>query len=97
MTVLKPFLSYPKRFVSSGWCDFELQMAKVKSFDEGHDLVVIIMLEPVPAASIKSKTLQALIKTNTYLEWIPGDQHERQFWQRMKVLGQPKSVILNNV
>ena len=70
-------------FVTSGWCDFELQMARMRCFDKGRDLIVVVMLEPV-AASAMSKTLRALIRRTTYIEWPFSPRHRTNFWDKVR-------------
>ena len=45
----KTILVLTTNFVKSEWCEFELQMARMRCFDEGRDIIIVIMLEPVSA------------------------------------------------
>ena len=64
-------------------------MARMKCFDEGQDLIVVIMLEPVEPHKM-TETLRALIKRVTYIEWPQDPDGRDQFWQNPeKVLRAP--------
>ena len=80
---MKVILVLTNNFVTSSWCEFELQMARIKCFDEGRDIIVVIMLEPVSPASM-SPTLKNLIRRTTYIEWPTDEAHQPQFWRRLR-------------
>ena len=79
----KTILVFTNHFVQSSWCDFELNMARIKCFDEGRDLIIIIMLEQVDPKHM-TKTLRALLRRITYIKW-PENLGERQrFWENVR-------------
>ena len=81
----KTILVLSKDFLTSGWCDFELQMARMESFDKGRNVIVVVMLEPLPMESMK-KSLKLLIQRNTYIEWFKdGMVDKSNFWEKMRV------------
>jgi len=63
-------------FARSEWCEFEMQMALTR----GQHRIVIIYKEEVSDTDM-SKTLQALMKSITYIEYDPQD--DVLFWQRL--------------
>ncbi len=79
----KTILVLTPSFVQSYWCDYELQMARMRCFEEGRDIIIVIMLQPVDAASM-NHTLRTLIKTVTYLEWRTHDIDRKVFWEKLK-------------
>ena len=81
----KTILVLSKDFLTSGWCDFELQIARMESFDKGRNVIVVVMLEPLPMESMK-KSLKLLIQRNTYFEWFKdGMVDKSKFWEKMRV------------
>ena len=79
----KTILVVTNSFVESNWCDFELQMARMHSFEEGRDIIIVIMLEPVPAAKM-SATLEAEIKKVTFIEWPEDVRDQAAFWKKLR-------------
>ena len=79
----KTILVLSRKFTKSGWCDIETQMAKLRSFEEGQDIIVIIMLEPVPAAELTG-TLRTLVRRLNYLEWPTEEEEQTLFWQKLR-------------
>ena len=79
----KTILVLSRRFATSGWCDFETQMAKLRSFEEGQDIIVVIMLEHIPAAELTG-TLRIIVRTLNYLEWPVDEDQQRLFWEKLR-------------
>ena len=65
----KTILVLSQKFLTSGWCEFELQIARMESFDKGRNLIIVVMLEPLKIENM-SKSLRLLIRRNTYIEWF---------------------------
>ena len=70
-------------FLTSEWCDFELHMARMESFDKGRNLIIVVMLECLPADKM-SKSLRMLIKRNTYIEWFEDPVNKSNFWEKLR-------------
>ena len=79
----KTIIVLTRKFVQSGWCDFETQMAKLRSFEEGQDIIVLIMLEPVPAAELTG-SLKTLVRRLNYIEWPLEENEQDLFWDRLR-------------
>ena len=79
----KTILVLSQKFLTSGWCEFELQMARMESFDKGRNLIVAVMLEPVEIEKM-SKSLRLLIRKNTYIEWFEDPGNRNNFWEKMR-------------
>ena len=45
----KTIVVLSKNFLQSVWCEFELQIARKLCVDKGRDLIIAVMLEPLPA------------------------------------------------
>jgi toll-like receptor 13 len=70
----KTIVVLTRHFLRSNWCDFELQMARLRGFDEGQDIVIVIALEDIPINEM-SETLINLRRSSTWLE-LPQRCHE---------------------
>ena len=71
-------------FLQSVWCEFELQIARKLCVDKGRDLIIAVMLEPLPTNIKISQSVERLVRKNTYIEW-PTDPLERNhFWEKMR-------------
>ena len=44
----KTILVLSKSFLTSEWCQFELQMARMEGFEQGRNLIITVMLESLP-------------------------------------------------
>ena len=79
----KTILVLSKSFLTSGWCEFELQMALMESFDKGRNLIIVVMLEPLKIENM-SKSLRLLIRKNTYIEWFEDPNNRANFWEKLR-------------
>ena len=82
-TSRKTILVLSKSFLTSEWCEFELQMARMESFDKGRNLIIVVMLEP-PKIEHMSKSLRLLIRRNTYIEWFDVPDKKANFWEKLR-------------
>ena len=80
----KIVLILSRHFVDSNWCDFELQMASMRCFDEGKELVVAVLMDENVLAMKMSGTLRALLKRDTYLKWSEDPDESTKFWISLK-------------
>ena len=79
----KTILVLSKSFLTSEWCEFELQMARMESFDKGRNLIIVVMLEPLKIEHM-SKSLRLLIRRNTYIEWFEDPENKTNFWEKLR-------------
>ena len=79
----KTILVLSQKFLTSGWCEFELQMARMESFDKGRNLIIAVMLEPLEIEKM-SKSLKLLIRRNTYIEWFKNPENRENFWKKIR-------------
>ena len=70
-------------FVDSGWCQFEMQMAKLNTFEKKRSNIVVVVLEPVPL-KLMNPSLQILLRRTTFIEWPFSPVHRDEFWERLK-------------
>ena len=80
----KTIVVLSRNFLQSVWCEFELQIARKECIERGRDLIIAVMLEPLLADIKISRSVERLIRKNTYIEW-PLEPSERiLFWNRMR-------------
>ena len=80
----KTIVVLSKNFLKSAWCEFELQIARKECVEKGRNLIIAVMLEPLSVDDKMSRSVERLIRKNTYIEW-PGDPLERNhFWEKLR-------------
>ena len=84
----KTILVLSDNFLASGWCEFELQMARMESVRKRTNLLIAVMLEPLSARNM-SRSLQLLIRRNTYIEWSENPREKERFWEKMRTALKP--------
>nr|UCK81504.1 Toll-like receptor 5 [Arenicola marina] len=78
----KTILIMSPNFLQSDWCHFEFKMARQKIVLEGRDVLILVILEELPAAGL-SRTLVRLLQTKTYLKWTESEAGQQLFWQQL--------------
>ncbi|GAB6020873.1 toll-like receptor [Chamberlinius hualienensis] len=73
------------KFIKSQWCQWEIQMAQHKLFEDHMDVLVLILLEELEQSEIP-KVLKKILTTKTYLEWPKSDNatERKLFWARLR-------------
>ena len=73
-------------FVRSHYCDYEMNLARMLSVQNGRNLFVPIILEPVNLESM-SYGLRWIVRRLTYIEW-PREGHREadreEFWEKLR-------------
>ena len=72
-----------KKFVEDGLCHFQLEIAKMKLLDENKNVLIFIILHPLPEDK-KSWLLRKLLRDTVTLEWLPDTDGQTLFWERLK-------------
>ena len=73
-----------RNFLQSAWCEFELQIARKECIERGRDLIIAVLLEHLPADIKISRSVERLIRKNTYIEWPTDPLGRINFWNRMR-------------
>ena len=73
-----------ENFLKSGWCDFEYKMARVRGFDEGVDIIIPIIKGELSNVENMSRSIRALLRKNTYIQWPEHQNQVDEFWQKLK-------------
>ena len=80
----KTIVVLSRNFLQSKWCDFELQMARIECVEKGRNLIIAVMLEPLPVDGTISRSVEKLIRKNTYIEWPSDPSRRNHFWDQMR-------------
>ncbi|NXW87688.1 TLR21 protein, partial [Alopecoenas beccarii] len=75
-----------EHFVQSEWCKYELDFSHFRLFDENNDAAILVLLEPIQSEAIPKRfcKLRKIMNTKTYLEWPPGEEQQKIFWENLK-------------
>ena len=80
----KTIVVLSRNFLKSPWCEFELQIARRECIERGRDLIIAVMLEPLPGDIRISRSVERLIHKNTYIEWPTEPSERMHFWNRVR-------------
>ena len=79
----KAIIVLSPNYVASEWCYFEVQQAWLRLLNEGQDVIVMVLLDPIPDNKMTMWLRQFLCKKG-YLKW-PGDRAgQNLFWQYLR-------------
>ena len=80
----KTIVVLSKNFLKSAWCEFELQIARKECVEKGRNLIIAVMLEPLSVEDKMSRSVERLIRKNTYIEWPEDPSRNDQFWNKLR-------------
>ncbi|XP_023931589.1 toll-like receptor 4 [Lingula anatina] len=89
----KTVLVITRNFVRSNWCYFEMKMARMRLFDEGKDVLVLVLLEDIPFREM-NETLFHLFKSKSYLEWSDNQRDQDLFWKKLRMALKRNKVVV---
>ncbi|XP_070532915.1 toll-like receptor 2 [Ptychodera flava] len=90
----KTVLVLSPNFVKSEWCHFEMQMAHHRLFEDRRDVVVLLLLEPIPDKDTP-RMLRKLLLKRSYITWPKKEQGPARqlFWAQLEsALNRPSQV-----
>ncbi len=80
----KTLLILSPAFLQSGWCEFEVRMAKEKLMTERRDSLIIVLYSQLDRPSAKfPKSLARLLDKKIYIEWTDDPEGQKIFWRRL--------------
>ena len=96
-TSRKTVLVVTKKYLKSGWCDFETRFAHTHHLHEQTGGVIgIIHPETFKVRGSRGMGLKRLIDSVTYIKWPLEEEHEGLFWLRLKkALGPPMTASVS--
>ncbi|CAH1797726.1 unnamed protein product [Owenia fusiformis] len=89
----KIILVISQNFLRSGWCKFEMNLARGELATRGRDCLILILKEPVELLppELISPTLRSLLDTRVYLEWSEDEDRKLLFLRKLQdALGEPR-------
>lgn len=79
----KTIVVMSRSFTVSGWCKFELNMARMEEINMGRDVLCVIRIEDFPLDDVPLEVL-SVMKNQTYLDFPEDKSHTKLFWDRVK-------------
>ena len=79
-------------YLESEWCYFETQHAWLRLLNEGKDVIILILLEPIPDKKMTMWLRQFLCKKG-YLRWPPGKAGQDLFFRCLRELIKTPSAV----
>ncbi|XP_038073110.1 toll-like receptor 4 [Patiria miniata] len=70
-------------FMESEWCYYEMQMAHLRLFNEGRDVLVLILLGEISDHKMTMLLRQTLCR-KSYLKWPKDGLGQQLFWDRLR-------------
>ena len=80
----KPLLFSVKISWRAPGCEFELQIARMECVEKGRNLIIAVMLEPLSVDDKMSRSVERLIRKNTYIEWPDDPSNREHFWKKLR-------------
>ena len=79
----KVILVISNNFVSSNWCKYEIDLARMIGVEKARNLLVPVFLETVRMADM-SDSLGWIVRKLTYIEWPQWPPDRDEFWRRLR-------------
>ncbi|XP_063042958.1 toll-like receptor 13 [Engraulis encrasicolus] len=75
-----------RNYLRSEWCSKEIQVASFRLFDENNDVLILVLLEDIPAQQLSPyHRMRKLVKKQTYLCWPKHGEDKRIFWEKLRM------------
>ncbi|XP_071948713.1 toll-like receptor 2 [Antedon mediterranea] len=95
----KVLLVVSKHFAKSEWCNFELEMARMRMFDNHEDILIVVLIEKVSPKDMPI-LLHKILTTTTYIEWEEHPKRQALFWAKLETAllspNCPKDRLIDN-
>ena len=79
----KTLLLVSKGFTESGWCKFEMNMARLEGINTGREVLCVIKIEDFPLNNLPLEVLD-IMRNQTYVDLPKKNAHMDVFWDRVK-------------
>ena len=80
----KTILVLSPHFVDSNWCHHEMEMAKMRFFNDNLNVLILVLLGDIPEQKVPLLLRQLLCKKK-YLKWPKDRAGQRLFWRRLRL------------
>ena len=78
----KSVLLISRGYFKEGWCDYEMNMARVESIESSRKLIIIVLLEDIVAKDIPLDYLR-LLRSEQSIEYPNNSQDYNTFWDTL--------------
>ena len=79
-------------YLDSEWCYFETQHAWLRLLNEGKDVIILVLLDPIPDAKMTMWLRQFLCKKG-YLRWPPDRADQKLFFRCLRELMKTPTAV----
>ena len=79
-------------YLDSEWCYFETQHAWLRLLNEGKDVIILVLLDPIPDAKMTMWLRQFLCKKG-YLRWPPDRAGRKLFFRCLRELMETPTAV----
>ncbi|KAK6185132.1 hypothetical protein SNE40_007431 [Patella caerulea] len=80
-------------YVQDHWCEYETYMAMERSIYEGHDVLIVVLLENISSANM-NKSIHKLVKNNDFILWEANEEAYRLSLRRLvRLIGDENTNI----
>ena len=94
----KTILIVTKRFVRSGWCDFESRAAHSHHLGKTRGGIIAIVFPGGYEAAKRKPGLCAILDCVTFLPWPKNEEEQNVFWLKLRMaLGEPIVPVGGNI
>ncbi|KAK6185134.1 hypothetical protein SNE40_007432 [Patella caerulea] len=82
-------------YVQDHWCEYETYMAMERSIYEGHDVLIVVVIEDISIVNM-NKTVHKLVKNNNFILWETNKEVHRLSLRRLvRLIGGENTNICN--
>ena len=78
----KTVLILSRRYFKEGWCDYEMNLARMEAVETHRKLMIIVLFEDLAAKEIPID-YQRLLKSEESLEYPTDSQYNETFWEAL--------------
>ena len=78
----KTVLILSRRYFKEGWCDYEMNLARMEAIETHRKLFIIVLFEDLAAKEIPQE-YQRLLKSEEFLEYPTDSQYNETFWEAL--------------
>ena len=75
----KVILMISKNFTTSNFCNYEMNLARLRSVEKGRNVIIPVLLE-MPDVHKVSDTLEWVMTKLTHIEWPTHEGERGDFW-----------------
>ena len=78
----KTVLILSRRYFKEGWCDYEMNLARMEAIETHRKLMIIVLFEDFAAEDIPLE-YQRLLKSEEFLEYPNDSEYSETFWEAL--------------